>query len=126
MTVGLADAVFMLGTMNINEAFFGIGIMRIEPVQPQNPRSNQILCVRQWLTRPQSDPASEHGAAGHAVANFLCYLETAEWGFVASDFSSHAKPRARDGIRPRRLVTTSHSEGLVPDRYLDFAPVAIP
>src|SRR6266581_1234221 len=76
VTRGLADFVLVPGTVNIDEAISRIGIVPVQPVEPQNARHHNILGRGKQFASLERDAAYKNGAARHSASNYLRHAKT--------------------------------------------------
>src|SRR5204863_2559480 len=98
VAVGQADFVLMFCSVNVNKTITGVGIVRLQPIQPENARQDEILRRWQRIVRFERDAADEDRTGWHGLPNFIGHAKLAQGSSMAAFFASEAKARSRHRI----------------------------
>lgn len=86
-----SDPVLVVGSMNVNVSLIGIAVVRVHPVEPENPRHDQIAPGRQFLLHLGWLAALKHRPDRQAAADFFGDAKPAGGRFHASLFHTQTK-----------------------------------
>src|SRR5882724_3417975 len=85
----------MFRPVNVNKTITGVGIVRLQPVEPENARQDEILRRWQRIVRFERDATDEDRTGRHGLPNFIANAELAQRCSMAAFFA--AEPKARSG-----------------------------
>ena len=93
------DEVLPVGAVKVNVAVTGVGIVRIESLQPEDPREDQVLVAP---VRPDpgklsgGDPALEDHSGRGLIPDLFADPEASRGGAETSRLGTESEPRCRD------------------------------
>jgi len=88
----------MFCPVNVNKTITGIGIVRLQPVEPENARQDQILRPWQGIVRFKRDAADENRAGRHGFPNFIANAKLAQRRLLAAFFAAEPEPRSGNRV----------------------------
>ena len=71
MTGRLANLVFVVRAVDVNEAVARVGVVFLEAIEPEDAREDEIIGRRRRVVRRERDPAAENRAAGKRRRRFF-------------------------------------------------------
>ena len=107
--------VFMVGSVNVNEAVSRVRVVRFEPVEPEDAGQNQIIIGRMFVLQTDRLATLENGADGGACPEFFDNAELAERRSHTALLRSETEARGGNGISAHRFLTGLQRESLIAD-----------
>src|SRR5207249_11947686 len=106
----------MFCPVNVNKTITGIGIVRLQPVEPENARQDEILRRWQRFVRFKWDAAYEDRPGWHGVATFIANAKLAQWCSMAAFFAAEPKAGSRHRITAGDFAAPTQFQFLIVDR----------
>lgn len=103
VAVSLANFVFVLRAVDVNETIAGVGVVRLDSLQPENARENEIVRPRKRIIRSERNATDEDRAVRHSLADLVTDAKFSERCFVAARFGAGTEARSRDWITPQNF-----------------------
>lgn len=107
-----SNEVLLIGSVDINVALTGIGILRIKTFEPEDSREHEILIPSLFRNLSGRNTASEDHSCGGALADFLRYPEASRGSSETPFLESESEPRCRDGPGGRDDFSLDHFQDL--------------
>lgn len=119
MAVRGADAVLVLGAVDVNKAIAGIGVVLLHPIKPQDSGGDPVVSPRQRIPGPERHATLEDGAAGHVMPDFLSDLKLSQRRLHAPFFRPQPEARAGNRIGAKLPATLGDIQALILNRDFD-------
>jgi len=107
--------VFVVGSVNVDEAIPRVRIVRFEPVKPKDSGKDQILIRRMFVPKTDRLATLENGAHGRVCPELLGNPKLAERRLHTALLRSKAEARSGNGISAHRFLTRLQREALIAD-----------
>jgi len=115
----LADQVFSIGAVNVDEAISGVGILLIETLQPENTREHSIVLATWSPHLACGKAAAENAPRLGCISMFLKNAKSSGGCLEASWFRPEAELGSRDRPRLDRDTIREKMKGLVRDIHME-------
>ena len=102
----------MLRAVNINETVAGIGVVWLDPVEPENAREDEVVSRGHRVLRREWNAAAKDRVDGKIGANLLANLKSAQRGLHAAFLRAQAKAGSGDGITGQDAIVADEVETL--------------
>jgi len=113
VTRRFANLIFAVGSVNVNEAVARVGVVRFEPIEPEDARQHQIIIRRMFVLKTDRFATLENGADGRVSSEFFGNVKLPQRRFHAAFLRSEAKARRGNGISAHRLIARFQREALI-------------
>lgn len=120
MAPGGTDLVLVVGAVNVNVAVVRVRVPRLDAIEPQNARHNQIVFTQHLLRRFHRFAALENRSGRHPAADLFCDPELSGRRFEAAFFRAQAELGSGNRIRRDRFPPVFQGQTLIAHRDLDF------
>lgn len=107
-----SDEVLLIGSVDVNVALTGIGVLRIETFEPEDPREHEILFSSLLRNLSGGQTAAEDHSCRGVLADLLSYPEASGGCPETPLLESESEPRCRDGPGRRHGAPFDHLQTL--------------
>src|SRR5438552_3846236 len=121
MTRWSPDLVLVFRSVNINKSLARVCIVFIQPVEPKNPRGDEILRVRQRVSWPKRYARFKNCSRRGVVSDLLCNAKVTERCLQTSFLSANAETGSGNREGTEFFTVPGQNETLIANGNVDFA-----